>query len=217
MKNFFLLTIFSTLIIAGCSGPKKTLATRGLNPDFEPRKFESVALVSLLANDEQNTQWEARFIDELREEEFKVVPTFEQLQSIGLNKTAALNYLSTIQADGVVVTRIQLFGEKGESIGFVTQNDPGSVEHRPEQAAYVDSENYYAQIWPSYEFTRKNANWTKAAEFNITVAFYDLESKQLVWQGMSKRIKTKHFDKTYPRFMDEVTAAFIDLRKRYTN
>ncbi len=202
------------LITAFCSGfSQKYMASFMLSPDYNGETVESMATVCMMSTRSQSQKIEGLLTRSSAKYRFKTLPTAGAIHgSTKLDVEQIHDYLHTIKAEAILLVRLLPYNKKKEKISFpfYVNDDAKDPRRKSQQARGVESDNFYSDLYPSYQVTGKKETWQDAEQVRVQFTLIRLKDEQHVWSAFSKFIQSKKLEDAMDVLVEEMLAELAD-------
>lgn len=210
MKTTFLPFLILLLSFSTSKAQNQVLASDFVNPDIEIKKLASIASVSLLNTSSLSSYAEGLLAEDLVPYNVKYVPTASTIHnSSKLDRESLKAYLETTKTEYVIAIRLMTLGNKKNEAYFpVYLNDnPKDPRRISESSRHTKSDNFYSDLYPSYQLTGRREAWETVKKVRVQVNIINTKTGTTVWSGFSIYMKPKKLKDQLPVFFDEITDA----------
>lgn len=210
MKTTLLSLIILCFSFSSVIAQKQVLASDFVNPDIEVTKLPSIASVSLLSTSSLSSYAEGLIAEDFVPYKVHFVPTASTIHgSTKLDRDNLRAYLETTEAEYVMAIRLMTLGTKKNEAHFpVYLNDnPKDPRRISESSRHTKSDNFYSDLYPSYQLTGRKEAWETAKKVRVQVTIVEVATGTTIWSGFSTYMKPKKLEEHLPTFFDEVATA----------
>lgn len=207
MKKFISLFLFLTVLSSGFA--QKYMASFMLNPDYNGESVASMATVCMMSTRSESQKIEGLITRSSSAYRFKTLPTSSVFHgSTKLEVQQITEYLHTIQAEAILLVRLLPYNKKKEKISlpFYVNDDAKDPRHKSQQARGAESDNFYGDLYPSYQVTGKKETWQEAEQVRVQFTLIRIDGEQHLWSAFSKFIKTKKLEDSMEVMVEEMLA-----------
>ncbi len=210
MKTILLSLFILFFSLSSATAQKQVLASDFVNPDIEVTRLPSIASISLLNTSSLSSYAEGLIAEDLVPYEVNFIPTANTIHgSTKLDRDNLRAYLETTETAYVMAIRLMSLGTKKNEAHFpVYLNDnPKDPRRISESSRHTKSDNFYSDLYPSYQLTGRKEAWETAKKVRIQITIVEVATGTTIWSGFSIYVKPKKLEEHLPTFFDEVTTA----------